>query len=241
MKTVIVWDLPIRMFHWLFAACCLGALGIGLTMDDDSPLFRAHMLLGLAAGFLLVVRVVIGIVGSTHNRLTALLFSPAETIRYFAGVVTGQAARRLVHNPGSALITIGMFLVIPLLIATGLANGSEGAEGPHEALAFGLLALVLLHLAGLVIHTFRHREFIALSMITGTKKAEGAEEGLRSNQFVFGVAILLAAVLWTGALLATYNGARGTVQLPMTGLILQLGENEGDRHESHRHEHHDDD
>jgi len=43
---VLVWDLPTRLFHGLFAAAFLAASTIAQVVDDDAAAFRLHMLLG---------------------------------------------------------------------------------------------------------------------------------------------------------------------------------------------------
>ena len=65
---ILVWDLPTRAFHWLLAAAFVGTIGIALVANDDSPLFQTHMLLGLIAVFLLVLRMKWGVVDTLYAR-----------------------------------------------------------------------------------------------------------------------------------------------------------------------------
>ena len=99
---VLIWDWPIRFFHWAFALCAGGALGLTLLADAGSKLFVWHMLLGIAACFLLLVRLAIGFFGNRYNRFPAMLFSPAETCRYCWGIVTFKPIHYVAHNPGAA-------------------------------------------------------------------------------------------------------------------------------------------
>ena len=70
---ILVWDLPTRAFHWLLAAAFVSTIGIALVIalvtNDDSPLFQTHMLLGLIAVFLLVLRMKWGVVDTLYARL----------------------------------------------------------------------------------------------------------------------------------------------------------------------------
>lgn len=231
MKKVMIWDVPIRVFHWAFALCSVGALSIALFVDDDSALFPVHMLLGITACFLLLVRLVLAIVGSKPNRFSAMFFSPLETLRYVGGVFVGRAPRYFVHNPGTTVATLGMFLVVPLLFLTGLEVWGD-AEDVHEILAYALLALVGMHLVGLAIHTLRYRENISLSMITGTKESP-PEHGLRSAHPLWGAVCLLLVVLWISALFTNYRAATRTVTLPMLRISIPLGDQ---GHDDHRKE-----
>lgn len=188
------------------------------------------MLLGIAACFFLVIRVILALAGCPHNRWRALLFSPGETFRYGVGIVTGQARRYFVHNPGTSAVALAMFAIVPLLFFTGVNSGGGDFEEFHEILAYALLALIVAHLVGLAIHTFRYRENISLSMVSGAKPAP-LEVALPSAHPIWGLALLIISIAWLGGLFASYNGANGTVTLPLIGTTIRLGENEGENEE----------
>ena len=65
---ILVWDLPTRAFHWLLTAAFVSTIGIVLVANDDSLLFLTHMLLGLIAVFLLVLRMKWGVVDILYAR-----------------------------------------------------------------------------------------------------------------------------------------------------------------------------
>src|SRR5690606_26569887 len=46
MKRILVWDIPVRLFHWLLAGSFVGAFVIANTVDDESTPFVVHMWLG---------------------------------------------------------------------------------------------------------------------------------------------------------------------------------------------------
>ena len=230
MKKIIVWDLPIRVFHFVFAGSLSAALAIGFLVDDDSPLFQFHMLFGLIAAAALVLRMVLGVVGSRYNRFTALPLKPGEVVGYFVGAVTGSARRYVGHNPGAAVAALSMFVLVPLLIASGIGWLDDDL---HEGLAIALLVVIGGHLAGLVWHTVRHREAIALSMVTGRK--DGLEgEGLKSEHPVWAGAILAAGVAWVAALFANHDTKAAMVKIPIVGAVISLGENEGNEGKKNR-------
>ena len=133
MNKVLVWDIPTRVFHWAFAASLTGALGIGLLVDDDSPLFQWHMLLGIAAAFLLVARLVLGLIGSRYARFSSFPLHPLELAGYLISALLSKTRRYAGNNPGSAAAAVLMFVLVPALFATG-AGWAEGDL--HEALAW---------------------------------------------------------------------------------------------------------
>ena len=73
---VLVWDLPTRIFHWLFAGSFIAAFTIGQVVDDDAAAFKLHMLLGGVMALLVLLRVAWGLVGSRHARLSSFAFGP---------------------------------------------------------------------------------------------------------------------------------------------------------------------
>ena len=226
----LIWDLPIRVFHWGFALSTGGALVLALTTDEDSRFFAWHMLLGLSACFFLVARIVLAVVGNRHNRWSALFFPPLETARYMVGALTGRARHYSAHNPGSALVTLLMFILVTLLVWTGVRG--EAGEDMHASLAYALLALVVGHLAGLALHTLRHRELIALSMFDGRKQATPGS-GLRSARRLAGWAMTAVSAVWVFQLFAHYDPVRGTVKLPATNVTLTLGEGSDEADDDH--------
>lgn len=228
MKTPLIWDLPTRLFHWSFATSTGLALGLALLVDDDNPLFQLHMMFGLLAASLLVLRLVMGVIGSRHARFGSFPLRAAEIVGYFAGVVTGRARKYAGHNPGSSLASLGMFVLLPVSVVTGAIGGGETFEEIHEVAAYALLGVIGAHLLGLALHTHRHRENIALSMITGRKPA-APEEAIASSHPVWGAAFALAAIVWGLALFNNHDPRTATVRLPVVGTVVQLGEHEGRR------------
>ncbi len=237
---VLVWDIPMRIFHWLFAASLSGALLIGLTADDHSRLFPWHMLLGIAACFLLLVRIAIGLATRGHGSLSHLLQAPFQAISHISQLLSGKAKRHLGHNPLASCVYLLMFVLLGLTILTGLNMNSEFAEEAHEAFAYGLLATILAHLAGIAFHTLFFKENVALSMLHGKKHGEAAT-ATQSSRPILGVIVLLASTLFIGKLFSNYDSANQSVQIPLLGNSIHLGENEGHGEKERHHDHHHDD
>lgn len=218
MSRILVWDATTRLLHCGIAGTLTAALAIGLGVDDDSPLFAYHMLCGLAAGFLVALRIVLGVIGSRYARFSTWVWSPAELVRYAKDVATGRGARHVGHNPGTTWMATGVFVFTGMLIATGIAGGEE-FEDVHEVLAYVLGGLIVLHLAGIAVHTIRQRENIAWSMVNGRKEGP-TEAGLKRHGGV--AAVIWSAVALAGALalFRGYDPAAGRVRV--VGLEIPL-------------------
>ena len=241
MTSILVWDLPARLFHWAFAGSLAAAMGIGFLVDDEQPLFQLHMIFGIVALFLLVVRVVMGLVGSRYSRFASFPLRPREVVRYLVSAAVSKTKLYAGNNPGSALAAVLMFLLVPALFISGIGFGGEALEELHEVSAWTLLAVVGLHLLGLAWHTLRHRENISLAMVTG-KKAGRPEDPISSAHPAWGIVVVIAGGLWIAALFASHNASSATVKLPGIGVTLQLGEKESSdgKRDKHGRDHDDD-
>jgi cytochrome b len=246
MKKFLIWDLPARLFHWAFAASISLAFVFALVINKHHPLFQLHMLFGLVAIFLLAGRLLMGVFGSRYVRFRNFPLQLSEVVGYFAGVITARAKKYAGHNPGSALAALAMFALLPLIVLTGALGGGEAFEEAHEVLAYVLLGVIGAHLLGLVLHTLRHRENVAVSMVDGQKDVS-PEVAITSGHPVWAAVLGAAAVAWSVALFLNHDANAATVRLPVLGTVVQLGENEGGKGERHQkgseqaHGHHDDD
>ncbi|MEP6823730.1 MAG: cytochrome b/b6 domain-containing protein, partial [Ramlibacter sp.] len=78
-KTVRVWDLPTRLFHWALVACVLGLV---VTAYLPGTWIVWHSRLGYAVLALLLFRIVWGLVGGRWSRFGSFIYSPASVVRY---------------------------------------------------------------------------------------------------------------------------------------------------------------
>lgn len=244
MKKILIWDLPTRLFHWAFTFFLTTSIVLALVAEEGSLWFQWHMLGGLAAAALVILRLASCIAGSRYARFASFPLAPMNVARYFRGVFSGKAERYAGHNPGSALVTVVMFSLVGLLVLTGLSIGGEEMQELHGPVAYALMAVIGLHLAGLVAHTLRHRENIAASMLTGRKMGL-PEQGLRSSHPVWGLVFLLIGGAWVAGLYTAHDPRAATTRLPVFRTEIVLGEREshGDRQEGkehHRRDHDDD-
>lgn len=224
MDRILVWDIPSRLVHWAFASSISAALAIAFLVDDDQPLFRWHMILGIAAVFILMIRLLMGLFGARYTRFSSFPVRPGEIATYMVSAIVSKTKRYAGNNPGSATAAILMFLIVPGLFVTG-AFASETIEDVHEVFAWGLLLVVLSHLAGLAWHTIRHRENISMAMVSGCKAGEPAE-AIPSSHPIWGGIILIAAGLWISLFFAGFKSGDRNVRLPGLGLTIPLGQNE---------------
>ncbi len=229
MKRILVWDLPVRLFHWLLTVGFVGAFLIAQTVSDESALFPVHMLLGGIIAFMVLLRVVWGFAGTRWARFRSFVVRPGEVFKYFTSAFAGVTRRYAGHNPGSSLATIVMFVFLLGLAVTGIMMGNGAphlAEEVHEMLAWGMAIVVGVHLLGILWHTIRHRENIAMSMVHGQKSGDPAD-AIPSARPVVATVFLVLTLLFAVGLMRGYDRDSGRVNLPLIGEVMQL-----------EHEHH---
>lgn len=189
----LIWDLPIRVFHWLMVLSFAGAY-----LTAESERWRlVHVSLGYTLAGLLVFRLVWGLVGSRHARFSSFVRGPGAVLRYLRSLTSAQPEHHAGHNPAGALAMLALLGLGALLTASGWANynelGGEWLEEAHEVIANTMLALVGLHVAAVIVSSRLHRENLVLAMFTGHKQA--APQDATRSPWRSVAALLLAAVL----------------------------------------------
>lgn len=228
--TTRIYDLPTRMFHWLFAGSFLTAFTIANTVDDESTAFAFHMLAGLVMVFTVCWRLIWGLVGTRHARFSDFHLKPRALYQYLRGVLTGTNKAGAGHNPASSWAAILMMLLALGLGVSGylMASGSGGEtlEDLHELFADLFIGIVVLHLAGLVLHQLKHRDALSKSMVSGNKQGlDQSIASVRPHRLV-GVALLLLTLGFAVYLQQHFNPATG--RLNLFGTTLQLSEDAQD-------------
>ena len=134
---------------------------------------------GLCRRCLVALRLVLGFVGSPYARFRQFIRSPGKTAAYAGDILRNREARYIGHNPVGAHHGDCAARAMAALALTGWMQttdaywGVEWVEEVHELLANVLLALVTLHIAGVVLASVRHHENLVRAMITGRKRAAG--------------------------------------------------------------------
>lgn len=190
-RPVLIWDLPVRVFHWSMVACFAGAW---LTSESESWRL-VHVTLGWTLGALVLFRLMWGLIGSRHARFTSFVRGPAAVKRYLGSLLRGRPEAHAGHNPAGALAIVGLLALGVVTVASGWATyediGPGLLEELHEGAASAMLALVGLHVAAVIGSSLLHRENLVRSMWTGRKQAP-ATEAIRRDWRALAAAMLLA-------------------------------------------------
>ena len=201
--TVLVWDLPVRVLHWLMVLSFAGAY-----LTAESERWRLlHVTLGYTMAGLVGFRIVWGLLGSRHAKFSSFVRGPAAVARYVRSLVDGRPEHHVGHNPAGALAILAL---LGLTLAIGASGwgvyndvGGEWIEDLHEGAANAMLAVIGVHIVAVLVSSWLHRENLVGSMVSG-RKAGRPEDGVRSAWRSV-AALMLVAVLgfwwlqWQGA------------------------------------------
>jgi cytochrome b len=211
---VLIWDMPVRLFHWLTVLCFAGAY-----LSAETERWRLlHVTLGCTMAGLLAFRVVWGLVGTRHARFVNFVRGPAAVLRYLRGLLNGRPEHHVGHNPAGAIAILALLGLTAVVTAAGWAAyndfGGEWLQELHGGAANAMLAVVGVHVAGVLLGTWMHRDNLIGAMLTGRKTArpqDGVRSAWRSVALLMLTAVLAFwALQWQSAPAASTAGAIST-------------------------------
>lgn len=169
-RNIMVWDPLVRLIHWSLA---IAILLNGAIVDEESSL---HEWIGYFAVGLIGVRLIWGLIGSSHARFSAFPPNPVVAIRHLVALSRGDKTVHLSHNPIGALMAYNIWLTVLLLGITGYMMGTisffgvDWVEEAHEMAFNWLVFSIILHIGGVMFDTWRTGVPIVSAMINGRKR-----------------------------------------------------------------------
>jgi cytochrome b len=168
----LIWDWPVRACHWFLVVCFAGA-----WFSAESERWRlVHVTFGYTMFGLVAFRLVWGVIGTRHARFTSFVRGPSVILRYARSLLALRPRPYAGHNPVGAVAIMILLGLIVVTAGTGhlIYNDAAGewAEEMHEAVAAVMLAVVIVHVIGVTMTSFLHRQNLVGAMITGRKAAD---------------------------------------------------------------------
>ena len=191
-QSILVWDIPTRVFHWLLVICFAGAW---LTSESER-LQMIHYAFGYSACALVLFRLVWGVVGTRYARFTQFLKGPAEMMKHTKGLLGSHSHSTVGHNPVGGIVMVGLMLLILLIGLTGYFSVKEFLGDlmgeAHEAIASLALAVVVIHIAAALIMSVLQKENLVKAMVSGKKRGL-PEQAIRFPQYLIGLLLILGS------------------------------------------------
>jgi len=210
-KTVKIWDLPVRLFHWSLVILFIAAY---VTNSLGPNYFKYHLWSGYAIIVLVAFRLVWGLVGTYHARFINFVRDPFSTAKYAFSILKKNDPHHLGHNPLGAVMVVVLLLAILVQAITGLFTNDEIINlGPlyayvtdelslqltslHRQLFYWILGAIFLHIAAVLIHVFFKHDNIVKAMFTGKKDIHGATDvkPIKSSRILLAIIIVIILAL----------------------------------------------
>ena len=209
-RAVRVWDLPVRLFHWVVVGLIVLSF---VTGHVGGNAMRIHELSGFSILTLVMFRLLWGFFGSTHARFGDFVRGFAAARSYAAALWSGRSTSYTGHNPLGGWMVVALLLCLLVQACTGLfANDDIMTEGPlmkyvakevsdrisliHEINSYVLATLVTLHVAAALYYLWRKRENLIWPMFTGRKSvSDGAQDYRGGPIWLAAVLLAICAVL----------------------------------------------
>lgn len=193
-KTTLLWDLPVRLFHWsllplILALWLLAENGEAIHdhMATHQIAFDAmlwHARLGFILLFLLLFRIVWGLCGSSSARFSQFVKAPSVVLDYAKTLNQRTGTHYAGHNPLGGWMVILLLSLIATQLFTGLFLTDEIAfEAPFYAviaedtaewfeewheLNFNLILLaVIMHVSAIAFYARVKKQNLVRPMLTG--------------------------------------------------------------------------
>ena len=181
---VVVWDIFIRLFHWLLVVMVATTAVTGFLGQEWW--LNIHLWAGYGVGLLITLRVIWGFFGPTYACFSSFIFHPDKTYNYLRQLLRGKPDHYTGHNPAGALMVFALLLVLAGLTISGIIVlggqekqgllagvisyklGHEVAEF-HEIVAFLLLFMIAAHIGGVLLESHLCQQNLVRSMINGRK------------------------------------------------------------------------
>lgn len=193
----MVWDIPLRLFHWSLALCFAGA-----WLTAESEYWKLwHVSFGYSMALLIGFRLIWGVTGTRYARFSQFIKGPAAIKAYFMSYLRGQSQHYVGHNPAGALAIIAILLSVAITVATGYATyeelGGDWLPEVHEVMASLLMGIVVLHIAAVIFTSVLQKENLPRAMLTG-KKLISARESIDRKRPLIALLLLCAllAIWW---------------------------------------------
>ena len=183
-----VWDLWIRLGHWLIVAGIIFQQISGENID----LINIHATVGILLGGWVLFRVIWGFTGPYYARFSSFPPpSPKTAVASLRRVLNKETEETVGHSAIGGLAVYLLITLIGLTALTGMASSDDiffsGPLAPfvsanivnfasrtHPILSKLVLATVVVHVLAVLWHQFAMRERLVQGMITGLKPGFGS-------------------------------------------------------------------
>jgi len=209
MKKHLIWDIPVRLFHWLLVLCLFGQWLTAEVLEDAMDI---HFYIGYFTLGLIIFRLIWGFVGTRYAKFSSFIAGPKTMLAYLKSVTSKQHSFSVGHNSVGGLILPAIIILVGLQAVSGLFTTDEIVySGPYYANANAdlqeymqwlhhnifdvLLAIIGLHLIAIGWYLIFLKQNLTGPMLNG-KKAIAEKEGIQHSQLIKAILIMCLVAIF---------------------------------------------
>jgi cytochrome b len=211
-RVVLVWDIPVRIFHWLIVALVAAAYA---TWRLNWMVW--HGWIGYAVLTLVLFRLLWGFFGGETARFSGFLSAPRTVFQHLKNSFRREPDHQVGHNPAGGWMVVLLLALLLVETLTGVYVANDIAdEGPlteivparaADAIASAHAIVWDVLLAAIVLHVLAIAGFAAIKgqnllhpMVTGTKVLPASVVAPRAGSPARAGLLLLGCALATALL-----------------------------------------
>lgn len=215
MKQHLVWDIPVRLFHWLLVLCLLGQW---LTAEVLEDAMEIHFYIGYFTLGLIIFRLIWGFAGTKYAKFSSFITGPKAMLAYSKTVVSPQHKLSIGHNALGGLILPIVIILVGLQAISGVFTTDQIVySGPYYATANAdlqqwmqwlhhnifdlLLGIIGLHLIAIGWYVIFLKHNLIRPMFDG-KKAIASKDGIPHSQLIKAILIMCLVAIFVYWLVA---------------------------------------
>ena len=174
-----LWDLPVRLFHWLLLAGIVTAVA-----SVNLGAMTLHVWAGQTVLGLVLFRMLWGVLGTRTARFASFVRSPATALAYARTLREQMRVLHLGHNPLGAYSVLGLLALTLIQAGTGLfadddvltqgplahllsSSGREFMTAWHKLNIYLLFAMIALHLLAIFMYWKLGKQNLVRPMVVG--------------------------------------------------------------------------
>ena len=208
---MLVWDLPLRLFHWALVVCLAGSW---ITAEAGFDYTELHFYFGYTSLGLIAFRLVWGFVGPRHARFSQFLRGPRAVSAHARSLLSREPSSTPGHTAlggWSAIVLVllvggqavsGLFVSDDIFYAGpyhGAVSGgfADAAAGWHHTNFDVLVVIAAIHILAVLWYAWRKRQNLIGPMIHG-RKPVAERDAIPHSRLVTGLllAVTVGAAVW---------------------------------------------
>lgn len=208
-KKLLVWDLPVRLFHWLLVISLIAAW---YTSDGERDLINYHLKIGYFILGLVLFRIIWGVFGTKYAVFSQFIPTKLELINYIKQFKQKKNYSTFGHNPLGGLMVILMLLLVLSQAVSGLFMDDDVfTSGPYYESVSGsvqkfmslihhnvfdvILIISALHISAICYYLLVKKINLIVPMITGYKLSDNEKSsGIKSSKLWLSFIVILVVM-----------------------------------------------